>query len=134
MRPVIEIDGKRFNSLDGFWDEISHYLIPGAYWGRNFDAFNDILRGGFGTPEGGFTLRWVNFEISRETLGYPETVRWLKLKIQRCHPQSVAHVEQEIEAARRGEGMTVADILLHIVRKHGPGGAESEDGVDLELA
>ena len=73
-KPTIEIDGSRFDSLSGFWDEISARVIPGAAWGRNLDAFDDILRSGFGTPKGGFRLRWVNFERSREALGYPETI------------------------------------------------------------
>ena len=36
--PVLEIDGARFNDLEGFWDEVSRQLIPGAEWGRNLDA------------------------------------------------------------------------------------------------
>lgn len=133
-KPIVEIDGTRFDTLDGFWDEISARLIPGIKWGRNFDAFNDILRGGFGTPEGGFTLRWVNFQRSRETLGYAETVRWLEKKVRRCHPDNVGHVERDLNAAQRSEGLTVAEILVGIIRKHGPGGDEAGDGVDLELA
>ena len=50
------IDGKAFSTLQGFFDEISRAVIPGAEWGHNLDAFNDILRGGFGTPEGGSSL------------------------------------------------------------------------------
>jgi RNAse (barnase) inhibitor barstar len=64
-----EIDGTTFRDLDGFFGEISRVLIPGAEWGRNLDAFNDILRGGFGTPEHGFTLRWKNHALSRHRLG-----------------------------------------------------------------
>ena len=67
---VYEIDGRRFHTLEEFFDEISTVLIPGSEWGRNLDAFNDILRGGFGTPEGGFTIRWQNHAVSQERLGY----------------------------------------------------------------
>jgi len=35
---------------------------------------------------------------------------------------------------QRGEGPTVADIITDIIRIHGPGGAEEDDGVELELA
>lgn len=45
-----EIDGSRFSTLEEFFDEISQVLIPGVFWGHNLDGFNDILRGGFGTP------------------------------------------------------------------------------------
>jgi len=64
-----EIDGSRFSTLEGFFDEVSDVLIPGMWWGRNLDAFNDILRGGFGTPEGGFVLRWKRSTLSRQRLG-----------------------------------------------------------------
>src|SRR6267143_7222749 len=35
LKPIIEIDGSRFDTLNGFWEEISVLLIPGASWGRN---------------------------------------------------------------------------------------------------
>jgi hypothetical protein len=44
---VYEIEGRRFHTLEEFFDEISAVLIPGSEWGRNLDAFNDILRGRF---------------------------------------------------------------------------------------
>lgn len=44
------IDGDRISNLDTFYDEIQRVLCPNFnYFGRNLDAFNDILRGGFGT-------------------------------------------------------------------------------------
>jgi RNAse (barnase) inhibitor barstar len=64
MKPTFEIDGLRFHTLEEFFDEVSQILIPGADWGRNLDAFNDILRGGFGTPYGRFVLVWKNHEES----------------------------------------------------------------------
>jgi len=47
------IDGRTFSTLEEFYGEVSRVLIPGESWGRNLDAFNDILRGGFGTPDEG---------------------------------------------------------------------------------
>ncbi len=49
-RPVRELDGANFVDLESFYDEVSRVLVPGAWWGRNLDAFNDILC--FRTPEG----------------------------------------------------------------------------------
>jgi hypothetical protein len=60
-------------------------------------------------------------------------VRWLKKTIQHCHPDNVGLVEQDIDAAVRGEGPTVADIIVSIIRTHGPGGDEADDSVELEL-
>jgi RNAse (barnase) inhibitor barstar len=98
MTTVYEIDGRDFSTLEEFYDVVSRVLIPGAAWGRNLDAFNDVLRGGFGTPDAGFTLRWENHQLSKDRLG------------------------------------SSFETLLEIVRTHGPGGDEAEDGVELVLA
>lgn len=55
------------------------------------DAFNDILRAGFGTSEGGFTL------------------------------------------PREGEGPTLFDLIVEVIRQHGPDGAEARDNVSPAL-
>ena len=123
----------KFSTLEGFYDEISRVLIPGAYWGRNLDAFNDILRGGFGTPKGGFVLIWKNSQISRERLGYSETVRQLQKQLETCHPSNRTRVAHEIDEARHGRGSTIFDELLEIISVHSLGGREEKDGVELVL-
>jgi RNAse (barnase) inhibitor barstar len=130
---IFEIDGNAFDDLEGFYDEIQRCLLT-APWGRNLDAFNDVLRGGFGTPDEGFVLRWLHSDRSRSALGYPETIRYLEDKVRRCHPANVGFVRAELESAHRREGQTLFDILVEIIRIHGPGGAEAEGGVELELA
>ncbi|MGH9418758.1 MAG: barstar family protein, partial [Thermoanaerobaculia bacterium] len=66
-KSVFEIDGGRINNLEDFVVEIRSALhIP---WNGNLDAFNDYLRGGMGTPDGGFVLRWANSDRSRVNLG-----------------------------------------------------------------
>ncbi len=72
---VIEIDGNNFDTSKASSNEVERKVIPDASWGRNLDAFNDILRGGFGTPDGGFVLRWANSARSQETLGLPATIQ-----------------------------------------------------------
>jgi RNAse (barnase) inhibitor barstar len=128
-----EIDGRDFATLQEFYDVISRVLIPGAEWGRNLDAFNDILRGGFGTPEGGFVLRWKNSAVSRDRLGHQETVRQLERRLSRCHPTNRRLVSEDLERARRGVGPTVFDWLVEIIQVHCVGGQEEEDGVELVL-
>jgi hypothetical protein len=39
-----------------------------------------------------------------------------------------------IGEARLGEGPTLFDMIVRIIRIHGPDGGESQDGVHLELA
>jgi RNAse (barnase) inhibitor barstar len=129
-----EIDGENFSTLEEFFDEISRVVIPSAAWGRNLDAFNDILRGGFGTPDEGFVLRWKNHDVSRQRLAYRETVRQLEKRLERCHPTNRESVRSELSLARAGQGPTVFDWLLGILVVHGPDGEEAEDNVQLDLA
>jgi len=123
---VFEIDGADFDSLEGFYDVISETLIPNANWGRNLDAFNDILRGGFGTPDEGFVLRWKNSSISQQRLGYAETVRQLQLRLNRCHPSNRQHVREQLTYAETQRGGTVFDWLVDIIQVHCVGGSEAE--------
>lgn len=134
MTKEFVLEGTRITSLEAFYDEVSRVLIPGAYWGRNLDAFNDILRGGFGTPDEGFGLVWKNSSISQQNLSFAETVRQLELRLECCHPENRDHVRQQLALARTGVGTTVFDWLVEIIRDHGPGGLQSRDNVDLTLA
>jgi RNAse (barnase) inhibitor barstar len=126
------IDGNRIVSLEAFYDEFSRVALH-MPWGWNLDAFDDVLGGGFGTPDGGFALRWSNSAASKNSLGYPETVRQLELRLDRCHPTNREHVERELSDAQRGFGPTVFDWLIDIISDHGPGGRQAEDNVHLIL-
>jgi len=130
---VYEIDGAAFSTLEEFYDEVSRKVILNASWGHNLDAFNDILRGGFGTPDEGFVLRWKNSELSRQRLNYKETIRQLERRFHRCHTTNRGDVTADLEHAKSGRGPTVFDWLVEIIEVHCPGGAESADGVELEL-
>jgi RNAse (barnase) inhibitor barstar len=127
------LDGRSFNDLAGFYEAIGATLGTQG-WGRNLDAFNDILRGGFGTPEEGFVLRWEHSAASAETLGWDETIRYLQRKLKSCHPDNIPYVQKDLEAARRQEGQTLFDIIVEIIQEHGPGGREHGDNVQLVLA
>ena len=132
MTGVVEIDGSEFGSLDEFFVHFSERAGT-ALWGHNLDAFNDVLRGGFGTAEGGFTLRWKNHAISRQRLGYEETARQLQRRLQTCHVDNRTQVARELEAAEARQGATAFDWVIEIIRDHGAGGSEAEDRVSLEL-
>jgi hypothetical protein len=132
-KPIIELDGTTFSTLEGFAEAFSRVALADHAWHGNLDAFNDILRGGFGTPDGGFILRWINSGVSRERLGYVETIRQLEELLIKCHPSNRTHITEELEAARAGLGHTVFDWLVEIIESHGEGGEESEDGVELDL-
>jgi len=127
------LDGTRITSLEAFYEQISDTLIPGADWGRNLDSFDEVLRGYFGTPRTGFTLRWTHSEVSRAHLGYTETTRQLEIRLKHCHPTYRDIVQRELDAAGQGIGPTVFDRLVEIIRYHGPGGEEAKSNVRLVL-
>ena len=130
---IVRIDGLQFNTLEEFFEHFAEKALDGSFWGKNLDAFNDVLRGGFGTPENGFVIEWLNHEISKERLGFDETIKQLQLRLLRCHPSNVARVTEQLMAARRREGATVFDWLQEIIQKHCPGGDEAADGIELML-
>ena len=138
-KPVLIIDGRRTTSLEAFFHEVNHGLLGYPIgkigcWGYNLDAFNDILRGGFGTPEGGYIIKWIYSEHARDALGYKATIAWRQQKMKTCHPSWHKTLEKEIEDARKGRGETLFDKLVEIIHVHCPGGRESGDGVELILA
>ncbi len=72
MSVSLTIDGTRFGDLNSFYKHMDELLTDGTMRvGHNLDAFNDLLRGGFGVFDYGeqVDIYWDSFEQSRETLG-----------------------------------------------------------------
>lgn len=119
---IIEIDGGRFSNLKGFYDEVERGMTCGLDWkiGRNLDAFNDILEGGFGMHIYGeeVVLIWTNSERSRLKLGYEETVKYLQDKLGKCHPTAKSKVREELELAKNELGKTLFEIIVEIIKEH----------------
>lgn len=72
-KKTITINGYNFSDLETFYDEIDNVLTKDLGWktGHNLNAFNDLLRGGFGIYEYDEPVKivWTNFSNSRKTLG-----------------------------------------------------------------
>ncbi|MGC4094575.1 MAG: barstar family protein [Polyangiaceae bacterium] len=134
MTAVYELDGSVFGDLSGFASLFSATVLDSPHaWDGNLDAFEDILRGGFGTPAEGFTVRIVNTAAARRALGFPATIAWLEDRARHCHPLNRNNFLVRLGDARAGRGPTLFDMLVTIVRDHGAGGRESEDMIVLEL-
>lgn len=73
-KKTIIINGENFSDLESFYDEIDKVLTKNLTWqtGHNLDAFNDLLRGGFGVYEykEPINLIWKNTLKSKADLGY----------------------------------------------------------------
>ncbi|MFI1094134.1 barstar family protein [Streptomyces sp. NPDC020917] len=124
MRATFVLDGTRIRSLDDFWRVLMDaFDSPGRqYFGWNLDAFADCLSGGPGAPDADdYVVAWHGHAISREHLGYPETVRQLELVLAQCHPSNRAAVEVRLAAAHDRRGQTVFDQLVEIFESRAPG-------------
>ena len=100
MTKEIIIDGNNFSTLSEFYDEVENKLTKGLNWkiGRNLDAFNDVLRGGFGIHDDDepLIIRWMNSDKSKTDLGQSKTKEMLFdiiVRIIRGHE----HIELKIE-------------------------------------
>lgn len=71
-RQTIFIDGSNFHDLETFFDEIDRVLTNGLTWetGHNMNAYNDLLRSGFGVHEYEEPVKivWINFKESEGLL------------------------------------------------------------------
>ncbi|MBV9927538.1 MAG: barstar family protein [Acidobacteria bacterium] len=124
---IYEVDGRDSTTFEEFAADFTERLSLEIDWGGNLDAFNDILHGGFGTPEEGFVLVWKNSALSKERLGYPETIKWLEERMRRCHPLSVEHLRQRLALARQEKGETLFDTLVGIITD------KDHRGIELRL-
>jgi len=118
MPRVFVIDGRDFSTLEEFYETIGATLVPGQYWGKNLDAFNDILCWPVNEDREPYVLVWKHSNLSRKRLNHLEAERQLKLRMERCHPSNRARVAEEAERAGRCEGPTVFDWLVEIIDEH----------------
>lgn len=120
-KQTIAIDGNNFSSLEAFYEEVEHKLTKNLGWqtGRNLDAFNDILRGGFGVHDyyEPVTIVWTNSTKSQKDLGWEETINYLTQKVQHCHPSNTEHIKAELELAKQYRGATLFDRLIDIIKE-----------------
>ncbi|MGE5397578.1 MAG: hypothetical protein ACM3MK_08630 [Chitinophagales bacterium] len=119
MRREFIIDGSKFNDLEGFYGEIDRLLTKDLEWqtGHNFNALNDLLRGGFGVHEYGepILLRWINFRKSRQCLGYEATITYFEEILQTCHSTNIEYIKQQLANAKKHAGATLLDIIIEII-------------------
>lgn len=80
------IDGEHFSDMEGFYREMEELLVRAEDFepGHNLNAFNDLLRGGFGMHEYGepILIRWENYGKSKEDLGEEQILCILEVILQ----------------------------------------------------
>jgi RNAse (barnase) inhibitor barstar len=118
----IFLNGNNFSDLESFYDEVDRVLIKDLDWktGHNLDAFDDILRGGFGVVEPGeaYKIIWQNASKSKNDLGYTETIRYYSRKLHDSHPSNVEIIRSRLQEVTIGKGQTLFEILVEIIKSH----------------
>jgi len=85
-----------------------------GFWSGNIDVFNDIIDW---VEEGeAYTLVWAHSEVARRQIGHQAMIDWLEHKLN----QSAGHWrwQQDLALAREGQGRTLFDWLVAIIREH----------------
>ena len=115
------IDGSSFNNLNSFYDELERVLCSNFHMGRNLNAVDDVLRGGFGKfeYEESIDLIWRNSQKSKHDLGHKETIKYLRKSLFYCFvagPYSnISQLRKDLKKAKAGEGKTIFDELIEMI-------------------
>ncbi|WP_282628388.1 barstar family protein [Empedobacter sedimenti] len=120
-KKVIVINGNNFSDLTGFYNEIERVLTKDLDWkiGRNLDAFEDILLGGYGVFETGepIQLIWENSTKSKADLGFEATKKFYEEKISAIETdaESLSYFEKELDKLLHHNGKSLFDTILEII-------------------
>ena len=111
------IDGNEFNNMDEFYKVIDKTFSNGEEPCRNLDAFVDFLRGGFGKHKYNEPIKitWINNDKSKKDLGYEETIKILKKRLEKCHPSNKENIQKQIELSEKKEGKTIYDEIIECI-------------------
>jgi hypothetical protein len=124
-KKILVIDGNNFSDFEGLVREFNICVFsdkePTAFhrtWGGGFGQFNDLLRGGYGTPEGQFTIHWINSHKSKEDLQYKATLAWLEVRRDKVHPANKERWLGRIELMKYNIGETLFEMIVAIIVSH----------------
>ena len=115
------IDGSLFADASSFFEHAGSVFCPDFDYGRNLDALNDILRGGFGAFDYGeqIQIEWRASDKSQHDLGFDETMRGLESGAANCDSSNKAYFHHQIEALKAGKGQTLFDVIVEIINENG---------------
>lgn len=115
------VNGNNFLDLQSFYDEVVNVLTEdfADKFGRNMNAFDDILLGGFGKFEHqeNITLIWKDIEKSKKDLGWPETIKYVEGKLKTCHPTNIESVKNDLKLAKEFKGQTLFEIIIAKIKR-----------------
>jgi RNAse (barnase) inhibitor barstar len=121
-KQTLTINGDNFSDLVSFFKEMDRVLTKDLDWdtGHNLDAFNDLLRGGYGVYEyeEPINLTWRNISKSKRDLGFESTKTWYEQKIDENKGMDVQYFKDELKKMAEKNGKTLFDIIIEIIANH----------------
>jgi RNAse (barnase) inhibitor barstar len=115
---VVEIDGRDFRTLDEFFEVVGAALLPGERWGKNLDAFNDILCWPLVRDPEPYVLVWRRSNLSRRRLNYGAAERYWQEVVRAGGGKPSAWQAEQLARAERCEGSTAFDWVVEIIERH----------------
>ncbi len=121
-KQTIIINGDNFADLESFYDEIDRVLTKDLDWqtGHNLDAFNDLLRGGFGVYDYDEPVKliWKRVSKSKADLGLEATKSWYDRKIAQNKLENQRYYKEKLKELTEDNGQTLFDIIVEIISEH----------------
>jgi hypothetical protein len=124
--PIFQIDGNRCTDFAALISEFNR--VFGEAWGKdwqgNLDAFNDMLDWpnnamlDWPNDRAPYVLSFFNSEAARRHLGHLAMADWLRNKLSQCEPGFGETWREELKSAENGQGRTLFDWLVEIIRDH----------------
>jgi hypothetical protein len=119
MAPTLTIDGNKFSDFAGLVREFNPAVFgDDRTWYGSLDQLDDCLRGGFGAPEGDFTIEWLNSHKSQKDLGKEATLAWLEEAKDQVHPVSRENWSMQIALMEQNTGETLFMRVVNIIVRH----------------
>jgi hypothetical protein len=119
MGPKLTIDGNKFSDFAGLVREFNPAVFgDDRTWYGSLDQLDDLLVGGFGSPDGEFTIEWINSHKSQKDLGKEATLAWLEAAKDRVHPTNRERWAMRIELMRYNTEETLFMMVVDIIVRH----------------
>lgn len=122
MKQTLIIDGNNFSDLESFFDEIDRIFTKDLDWqtGHNLNAFNDLLRGGFGVYEYEEPVRliWINISKSKADLSLEAEKKWYEKALKESRGEDQQFFKDKIKELTENNVQTLFDIILGIIADH----------------
>lgn len=119
------IDSNNFSDYKGFIKEFNKNVFGDDYWQGNLDAFNDMLYGGYGTPQipdetEDFIILWKNAYKSEKELGVKQRSDslWGDEEMKYIPESNWGIIQKQKELAEIGCGETMFMSLVSIIASH----------------